>query len=92
MDDLGFVFLERLLRLCESSHLRSDGVLAFCKVELNHTQSLLHGDEFVVSLPQFVPSHEDLFHELFNGVAFEHPFKGRTFVIGRRTHATDSTG
>ena len=66
--------------------------MAFREVEFDHAQPLLHGDEFVVSLPQLVPGHEDLFHELFNGVAFEHPLKGRTLVVGRRTHATDSTG
>ena len=92
MDDLRLVLFERLLCFCKPSHFGRDGVLTFGKVELDHAQSLLHSDQFVVALAQLVPGHEDLFNELFNGVAFEHPLEGRTLVVGRRTHATNSTG
>ena len=92
MDDLRLVLFERLLGFCKPSHFGCDGILPFGKVEFDHAQSLLHSDQFIVALTQLVPGDEDLFDELFNGVAFEHPLEGRTLVVGRRTHATNSTG
>ena len=82
VDDLCFVFLQRLLRFCQSRNLRGDVVLSLGEVELDHAQSLLDRHEFVVAFPQFVPSDEHFFNELFHRVSFEHPFKGRSLIVG----------
>ena len=81
MNDLGFVFFERLLRLSESCDLGSDVVLALSQVKFNHAESLLDGDQFVVSLAQLVPGDQHLFDELFNGVSFEHPFECSPLIV-----------
>ena len=82
MDDLCFVFLQRLLRFCQSRNLRGDVVLSLGEVEFDHAQSLLDRHELVVAFSQFVPSDEHFFNELFNRVSFEHPFKGRSLIVG----------
>ena len=82
MDDLGLVFLHCSLRLSQASHFGRNVVLPFGKVEFHHAQALLNRHEFIVAFAQFVPCDKDLFDELFNGVSFEHPFEGRSLIVG----------
>ena len=81
VDDLRFVFLQRLFGFGEACNLWCYVVLALSQIKFNHSKTLLDGDQFIIPLPQFVPSDQNLLNELFNWIALEHPFKRRLFVI-----------